>query len=259
MFDRFFSFGCSLTHHIWPTWADIIARDLNIPFENWGRTGAGNIAIQSKIVECDFVNKFTKNDLIMIVWSTWQREDRYLDSVWKCYGTVFNNPMYDKNFIKKYWSEENDYIKNIVAMHTTQRAYSDQIKFEGTFYLPDVSKGDYELSKNETPSMLKIKNVFYENFKKPILLQYNIGQQRSYNNKCIDYHPDILQHLKFVEDHMYPKINITLKQETINFCHDYYNEVVKTIDVEDNFEQVYDKIININDKFNIDLRSCHGI
>ena len=36
MYNRLFTFGCSYTRYNWPTWADIIADDLQIPFQNWG-------------------------------------------------------------------------------------------------------------------------------------------------------------------------------------------------------------------------------
>ena len=50
---RIFTFGCSFTDYIWPTWANIIAYDLNIPFHNYGRGGAGNQFIFNTIMQAE--------------------------------------------------------------------------------------------------------------------------------------------------------------------------------------------------------------
>ncbi len=39
---RLITFGCSFTDYSWPTWADIIARDLDCEYENWAIGGGGN-------------------------------------------------------------------------------------------------------------------------------------------------------------------------------------------------------------------------
>ncbi len=76
MYNRIFTFGCSYTSFMWPTWADIIADDLCLPLQNWGIAGIGNVAIVSRMLECDLKNKFTDSDLILVNWSSWHREDR---------------------------------------------------------------------------------------------------------------------------------------------------------------------------------------
>ena len=60
-YDRIFAFGCSYTRFPWPTWADIIAYDLDIPFENWANAGHGNVSIAHHMLECNLLKKFTIN------------------------------------------------------------------------------------------------------------------------------------------------------------------------------------------------------
>lgn len=261
MFNRFFSFGCSFTQHIWPTWANIIAFDLNIPFQNWGKSGAGNFAISSKIVECNFVNEFKDDDLIVVLWSTWQREDRYLDQSWQCHGSVFNNHIYDFDFIKKYWSMENDYIKNSVIIDLTQRAFNDKIKFEGSISIPHISGEEYHYSDKriESEKLKKIKEIFYNNLKKPILFERKAISHRSYNDKCLDGHPDIMEHLNFVSTKIYPTLGLTLNQSTINFCKNYFDKAVDIIDYDDNYNDIVVKFAEINKSFNLDLTLNFGI
>jgi len=259
MFNRFYSFGCSFTHHIWVTWANIIALDLKIPFENWGKSGAGNQTIQSKVVECDFVNRFTKDDLIIIVWTSWQREDRFLNGYWNCFGSIFNNPLYDTAYIEKYWSEENDYIKNITAMHTTRLAYKEFIKFEAAAYLPGLTNSETNLEQNQSYSFEQISKIYYSNYLRPEIFPFDFKRTSSHNGNCRDNHPDILDHLSFVKKSIYPKLGLTIKKETEDFCHDYFNQASSALRFEDNYPTLTDKILRINERFGINLKDSYGI
>jgi hypothetical protein len=80
-YKRFFAFGCSFTNYIWPTWADIIGQDIEF-YENWGKVGAGNHFIFNSIMECDAKYHFNEDDLVIVMWSGIEREDRYLNNEW---------------------------------------------------------------------------------------------------------------------------------------------------------------------------------
>ena len=156
-YDRLFTFGCSYTHWIWPTWADIIAYDTGLKFYNYGIGGIGNIGISTKLILADYEHKFTKNDLVLIMWSSWMREDRYLrDQGWSLGGNVFNNFNYDENFLQKYWSLENDYLKNSTIILHTQRSYKEYIKCEGSMI--EVGHSELDIS-NEYVSDKTTKTV----------------------------------------------------------------------------------------------------
>ena len=77
-YKRAFCFGCSFTNYEWPTWVDILRKDLDIQVQNWGLQGLGNVGILSKMIQCDIINKFTNEDLVIVLWSSWTREDRYI-------------------------------------------------------------------------------------------------------------------------------------------------------------------------------------
>jgi hypothetical protein len=70
-----------MTSYIWPTWADILGSQFE-HFENWGLSGAGNTCIFNSIIECDSRNKFTPDDLILIMWSGIARIDYYQQNSW---------------------------------------------------------------------------------------------------------------------------------------------------------------------------------
>ena len=130
-FERVFCFGCSWTHYKWPTWADLCRYGTDKPVYNWGLRGIGNVGILHRMLEADLKHQFTDKDLILVQWSTWTREDRYIDK-WQAGGAVFNNNFYDKDFVKKYWSWNNDIIKNSTAIISANRMFN--ISYQYTFH-----------------------------------------------------------------------------------------------------------------------------
>ena len=102
-FKRVFAFGCSFTFDKWPTWADILRQEmLDAEFYNFGKSGAGNLMISSRIVEADKRFNFTDTDLILVMWSTFCREDRWLHGSWLHPGNIFTQNIYDKKFVEKF-------------------------------------------------------------------------------------------------------------------------------------------------------------
>lgn len=89
---RLFTFGCSFTQYIWPTWADILGRQFEY-FENWGLAGAGNLYIFNSIIEANQRHTFTSDDTIVIMWSGLTRVDYYHTNSWAPQGPEyeFNN------------------------------------------------------------------------------------------------------------------------------------------------------------------------
>lgn len=77
---RIFAFGCSLTQYFYPTWADILIHQYKTQgYEgtNWAKSGAGNSYINMRLWEANTIHKFTKDDVILLQWSSMFREDRY--------------------------------------------------------------------------------------------------------------------------------------------------------------------------------------
>ena len=63
-YDRIFTFGCSWTRYVWPTWADIIKyTDQKPEVHNWGKPGIGNVGILYRMIECDLKNNLQKTIL----------------------------------------------------------------------------------------------------------------------------------------------------------------------------------------------------
>ena len=231
-FKRLFTFGCSFTEHTPPTWADIVSWDLDIPYKNWGVGGLGNVGIFHKMVECDLKYTFNEDDLILVLWSSWTREDRYNKDehgtyTWLAGGNVFDSPHYSEEFTKKYWSLGNDIIKNATAIISANKMFD--IKFQGHI-IPITEMESKNLKFDEIE-----KNIF--NFYKPHIPLGNVfitnidNWQR--NNEFYklykDSHPNLLEHLTYVKNVVYKTLNLTLKKETEECCYKLHDEFIKTL------------------------------
>jgi hypothetical protein len=243
---RIFTFGCSLTRYSWPTWANIMFYDIKIPLYNCAVSGIGNVGIFHRLVECDLKYKFTEDDLILILWSSWNREDRYINGIWQAHGNVFNNDFYDENFIKKYWSIENNIIKNATAIISANKIY--KIDFQGHIAPFKMKDTNYVLS-NEERKLLEFYGPYIEQtnlfYKKPPM-----GSIFA-NTIMNDGHPDIIEHLYFLKNCVYENLGLALKDETTNLVNEMHESLLKidkTLDTESKVLMIR-KIIN--EEFNL--------
>lgn len=216
-YNRFFAFGCSYTNFFWPSWADIIGKDLNIPYENWGFCGAGNVAMMHRIIECDLKNNFTEDDLIIVTWSTWHREDRYLNSGWTQCGNIFNDEhVYTENkFRKHYWDPNNDIIKNLGSIYITNKSYDIDYQAKINDEVDKIYSGDIlEFYKPNIPD-----NTF----------PWDAGKQKPFNGVLneLDWHPDIVAHLDYVKNYIYPSIGAVLNNDTIEYYSGLQEKIIE--------------------------------
>ena len=122
---RFFAFGCSFTNSKNPTWADIVAHEYE-HYQNWGQAGAGNSFIFYSLMECHKRNQITPNDVVMIMWSSIGREDRYVGGEWLTPGSIYNQTEYNDAFVKKF-TDPTGYLLRDAAHLAGAKAVLDAI------------------------------------------------------------------------------------------------------------------------------------
>ena len=116
-YKRLFTFGCSFTGYVWPTWAEILHKDMpNAEHYNFGKSGAGQLFILSMISEASQKYKFNQDDLIVVQWSTFFREDRYIKKCWQTPGNIFTQHMYDDKFIRHFTDLRGYVIRDLALM-----------------------------------------------------------------------------------------------------------------------------------------------
>ena len=121
MEKRLFTFGCSFTNFFWPTWADILGKEFDT-FENWGKNGAGNAFMLYSLMECIKRNTLTKNDTVVIMWSSIDREDRWVHGSWQLEGGVFNGQEpYTGDYVKKFADPTGFIIRDLAIISATKK------------------------------------------------------------------------------------------------------------------------------------------
>jgi len=108
-YKRFFAFGCSFTNYKWLTWADIIGNDIE-HYENWAIPGGGNHFIFNSVMEADARYKFNKDDLVIVFWTTKEREDRYSDNKWLLASLSGQESIYGKQWVKKFGADTRSFL-----------------------------------------------------------------------------------------------------------------------------------------------------
>jgi len=206
---RFFSFGCSFTGHKYPTWADILAFDLDVPYKNYGCGGAGNQYIFNMIMEADNQYNFTADDLVMICWTNLAREDRFVNGYWITPGNILTQGEYDKSFVMKYADIEGYAKRDFASLKATW----EFLKFrDSQFHMMKMMDFDV-LNQFDINHTNKIEGVtkeysFYLEQVLPsfysILWNNNIEtkfQKESHeiHKKFKDGHPTVLEHLMYLQ------------------------------------------------------------
>lgn len=224
MYERFFAFGCSFTNHIWPTWANIIAKDLDIDFFNYGISGLGNVGIASRVLEADIKHKFNENDLILILWSNWTREDVYDDGRWLAGGNIFNNSYFDLHYLKKYWNVSNSIVKNSSAIISTNKILKNKIAFQGHMNPVGKAETPSKIYQNLNSNEQRCWDFYIANIpcKENYFMESDLYQE--YENLS-DKHPTVLSHLNYVEQKIYKKLDLKLKNST----KEYFTSIDKKI------------------------------
>jgi len=165
---RLFTFGCSLTRYMWPTWATLLNFSDFDEVQNWGSPGIGNRAIAERIAECNVKNKFTKNDTVIVQWSSHLRNDFFHQEGslkdrfpgWKTSGSIFNfknREIYNNSWYLSFFDEEAYIYHTLNYIHLVQQILS---KSEATWYMTSI--GDIRnLGKDfESPAVYGEKSIF---------------------------------------------------------------------------------------------------
>lgn len=168
---RLFTFGCSFTNSIRPTWADIVARQYK-EFQNWGQAGAGNSFIFYSLMECNKRNSINKDDVVMIMWSSIGREDRYVNGEWLTPGSIYNQTDYDANFVEKF-TDPTGYLMRDAAHLSGAKAMLDAIGCKYYFFsivpfnVPDdnifnIFSTDHKIEKLYSQEFASVRPSVYE-------------------------------------------------------------------------------------------------
>lgn len=236
-YKRVFAFGCSFTSYLHPTWADVLASEcINARFYNLGKSGAGNLNIACRIAEAHNVFNFTDTDLVMVMWTSYCREDRYVDGRWLACGNVFSNDVYPKDWVKKFADPVGYAVRDLAQIYYghffLDNLPCDSIKLFS--YELDVEKtdegiilgGDFykKLSKNYRNFIDEnIKNSLYETLIRPNAAYKTLGHtyRVTYANETLyDPHPHALSYYKYLQ-----MLNLPLTEHSKKYAEEAYEKL----------------------------------
>lgn len=244
MYDRVFTFGCSFTKYRWPTWADIVGNSFGEDkFYNFGRSGSGNICAFNRVLEANTKYKFTKKDLILICWTNYCREDRYIKGRWLSSGNIFSQQIYDKEWVSNWFDLRGALIKSSNSI----AAVTELLNKIGCEY-HYTSMIDYWkleqfgiLYRNEDQSLSDIFEIYKEYYdlidkrsmapylydgshKNPVRL---VIRTQPDGTPVFDHHPNPKQHLRYAEEVVLPKLNqnIQVSDDVKNLVEKWQNKI----------------------------------
>lgn len=241
-YNRFFAFGCSMTSYGWPTWADIIAQEIPESY-NYGQSGGGNLFISCQVTEASLRYKFQKTDLVMIMWSSVAREDRYLNCTWLTPGNIYTQNYYDEKFVEKF-SDELGYLLRDINLITMTKNMLENHAVD--FHMLNMSPLTYKpINSNEENKYNWIREIYHDTFKSilPDILtlelkgkwpQHPISKE---GHQSADYHPSPIQHFGYLNK-LFP--NISWSEKTLEYVR---TEQIKMSEIR-NFDDMIIRVPN---------------
>jgi len=202
---KLITFGCSFTDYSWPTWADIIARDLDCEYENWAIGGGGNQQIARRVMYRDQHLGWQEDDVVMIQWTSITREDRFMDNRWISQGSVTTAPFYGESWIKKYWSWNNDVINTAQARVSTEAILKHRLRYQMAMTWGD---GDHLTALTDSDELTK----FWRSKLTPC--DELPSHAQPFQGRTFDGHPDPAYWLSWVENKIYPQFGYKIKDTT---------------------------------------------
>lgn len=235
-YKRVFTFGCSFTSYYWPTWADVIFQETpQAELHNLARAGAGNLMISARIAETNNRFKFNEDDLVLVMFTTPTREDRWLtEGGWLTLGNIYNQDRYSDEWVREFADERGYLIRDhaLVDMSITYLnslpctsycmtssplvAEAEKNMFERTNPHADVQ----ELYKD---SMVRLPKSLYE-------FKYN-KEWLPDNMKFNDGHPTTMMYYQYLKN-----IGFNLSDKTYEFAKDCSEKLFKITDRHDCFK-----------------------
>ena len=236
-YKRFFTFGCSFTDYRWPTWSNILREEMsNIEYYNFGSGGAGNMLISNRIVESNLRFKFNETDLIIVMWSTFCREDRWITNRrWVNPGNIFTQCEYDDEFVQKY-ADPTGYLIRDMALITLANNYLENNIFDSVSLMSVPINFQQDSNDSTVKDVIKLYSSIINSMPESLFVlemnnewgmgheYYNIEMDPTQTKLFKDYHPNPSRYCQYLR-----KIGFNLSESTINYAEKFTNILKSSI------------------------------
>ena len=221
-YKRLFTFGCSFTEYRFPTWANIASKMVpNAKFYNFGRSGAGNTLIANRITETHMKYNLSETDLVLVMWSTFCREDRWLPyhpkhqrSGWESPGNIYSQEEWqftdDKYF--KYYGQPITYLIRDLSTITMADGYLKSLPCDSFTMLSVPPSHQQDMEDETTINILEAYKPIFDKFPPDMLtheMKGNWTDEIKYipkwtTEKVVDYHPTPLRYMNYLKKIGFP-------------------------------------------------------
>ena len=247
---RLFAFGSSFTHYVWPTWVDAVGSSHFDQYYNYGRAGAGNRYIAEKILEVQEHTTFTSDDVVVILWTMFDHEDKYLPNRDQSVN-IYEDSWFLEGWVQTFNNNFKEYIHGQDMLHR-DRAYKKYVRllmdtlpckfvelesikeYESIEYFNSEMYDRYEKYKDFLSlTELKVLPIEQEN---PLPSWYQVSNKYRYPTNIgnfdfrLDTHPLPCDHLDIIEqllpDYKVSPEYVDLYNDITDQIHDYANTKV---------------------------------
>ena len=266
--DRIFAFGCSFTSYVWPTWADILIKDFKDNGKqgyNFGQSGSGNLFIFIKLMEAIKKYEINENDLVLICWTSLQREDRFVNGNWVTPGSIYSQKIYNDKFIEKWCDIEHFVYRDCALMLGAKLALTNigckYVNFSMS-KLKQMDSAKVESLFKETNDVIDFYGSSIETDLIPMMEYLDLVDRtpsaferrkiKTYwgniNEVNVEWHPTPSEHLKYLKSNILPFINMSLSDATYDYVKNW-GSVLNSFQSPINLHQIQEIRIQ-NDKTN---------
>lgn len=244
-YKRLFTFGCSFTKYRFPTWAHILSKSMpDCEFHNLGRGSGGNLFIANRLTEANKKFKFCETDLVVIMWSTLCREDRFVNDQWVLAGNIFTQGYYDDKFVKTFCDPVGYLIRDLSLVELSKTyleslpcdnymmlsvPFTNQI-FEETKTVTEVLDTYSDLIASFPTSMFELE--MNNRWTNDVIYKVSDG------NTQVDYHPTPLNYYNYLT-----KLGFSLSDESKTYmlhCEQKYRSAKSIEQLQALFYEEYD-------------------
>tara|TARA_B110000444_G_scaffold250634_1_gene277370 strand:- start:2171 stop:3154 length:984 start_codon:yes stop_codon:yes gene_type:complete len=256
MTNTVYTYGCSVTQHIWPTWADIVCHSAVISGYsgfNAGLSGSGNTGIKRSVIQTHEKYGISSKDLVLVMWTSWLREDRltfkdthhdprYTEALdypvhTRC-GNVLNTPFYNIHFTSEYVNLDH-YIINSISEITTIRKAVD-LTFEGHISVEEGLKQAHQQNLVDNTTAASTYSTFTQDLclPNPFRLTLSGGGDCDATVQYPEYvayyecdgHPVPQHALDYVLKYVEPTLPFAIKQETLDWVEQWNQRLLSELE-----------------------------
>ena len=194
--SRLFTFGCSFTNYRWSTWADCLAPEFD-EFQNWGQSGGGNHYIFNSVMEADQRYQFGAGDTVIVCWSSFFRDDRYVNGRWHTLGNMFTCPIYNEEYLKTHVDDRGYVIRDFALIKGAKALLENRPGLIWRFLsMIDLQAGPkYETNPGEPRDVMQV----YTDVLDSILPSYQEVLYSKGWKTGEDQHPSPAEHLAYLD------------------------------------------------------------